>query len=374
MTTAGGAPLPKYLRVAAAIRRQIADGSLRPGQPAPSGAELSRAFGFSTLTCRKALRALIAEGLLVPGPSSNARPRVADPQAPGLERDLADAARALSEQYGHAAAPRPFVLLRMRTGRMAGERPASEARKAAGQALRGRSFRRGLTGPAPGGPDAQPGGGGGQGRPNNAIAGGPQSEGRWAKRPDVLREWIRATFVLVQRCWQERDYGPVRDRLEEEELARHEGLLRAMRGNAEINRIDNLSVRRLELVHVAYSQEGGLAEVTALITFEAVVYFIAEALGGVLARAVKSLPYQEFWTFRRNAEAWRCKRLTRARKRGDWRRPIASRAWPTWTSGTPKMGSSSCELRWWPACAERQRIRVVQAESPWTGMVESAHT
>ncbi|HEY5395610.1 MAG TPA: GntR family transcriptional regulator [Trebonia sp.] len=96
MTAAAGAALPKYLRVAAAIRRQIADGALRPGQPAPSGAELSRAFGFSTLTCRKALRALIAEGLLVPGPSSNARPRVADPQAPELERDLADAARALS--------------------------------------------------------------------------------------------------------------------------------------------------------------------------------------------------------------------------------------------------------------------------------------
>jgi DNA-binding transcriptional regulator YhcF (GntR family) len=96
MTTAGGPGLPKYLRVAAVIRRQIADGTLRPGQPAPSGAELSRAFGFSTLTCRKALRALIAEGLLVPGPSRNARPRVADPQAPDLERDLADAARALS--------------------------------------------------------------------------------------------------------------------------------------------------------------------------------------------------------------------------------------------------------------------------------------
>ena len=96
MTTPGGPALPKYLRVAAVIRRQIADGTLRPGQPAPSGAELSRAFGFSTLTCRKALRALIAEGLLVPGPSPNARPRVADPQAPDVERDLADAARALS--------------------------------------------------------------------------------------------------------------------------------------------------------------------------------------------------------------------------------------------------------------------------------------
>src|SRR3984957_16979098 len=97
MTTADRNPgLPKSLRVAAAIRRQIADGTLRPGQPAPSGAELSRAFGFSTLTCRKALRALIADGVLVPGPSRNARPRVADPAAPDLERDLADAARALS--------------------------------------------------------------------------------------------------------------------------------------------------------------------------------------------------------------------------------------------------------------------------------------
>ena len=95
MTTAGGAP-PKYLRVAAAVRRQIADGALRPGQPAPSGAELSRASGFSTLTCRKALKTLIADGLLVPGPSRNARPRVADPHAAAIERDLADTARALS--------------------------------------------------------------------------------------------------------------------------------------------------------------------------------------------------------------------------------------------------------------------------------------
>jgi hypothetical protein len=96
MTNAGGASVPKYKRVAAVIRQQIGDGTLRPGQPAPSGAELSRAFGFSTLTCRKALRALIAEGLLVPGPSPNARPRVADPRAPDRERDLADATRALS--------------------------------------------------------------------------------------------------------------------------------------------------------------------------------------------------------------------------------------------------------------------------------------
>jgi DNA-binding transcriptional MocR family regulator len=88
--------VPKYVQVARRVRSQVADGSLRPGEPVPSGAALSRATGFSTLTCRKALRVLIADGVLVPGPSRNARPRVAAPgQTPG-ERGIADAARSLS--------------------------------------------------------------------------------------------------------------------------------------------------------------------------------------------------------------------------------------------------------------------------------------
>jgi hypothetical protein len=37
---------------------------------------LARATGFSTLTCRKGLRILIRDGVLVPGVSPNARPRV----------------------------------------------------------------------------------------------------------------------------------------------------------------------------------------------------------------------------------------------------------------------------------------------------------
>src|SRR5262252_7504967 len=94
--SAEGRGLPKWARVAAAVRAQIADGTLRPGQPAPSGAALSRATGYATLTCRRALRALVAEGVLVTGPSRNARPRVAGGAQPRVERDLATAARALS--------------------------------------------------------------------------------------------------------------------------------------------------------------------------------------------------------------------------------------------------------------------------------------
>jgi DNA-binding GntR family transcriptional regulator len=68
-------PAPKYAQVAALVRAQVADGTLRPGEAAPSGTQLARLTGFSVLTCRKGLRLLIREGVLSPGSSPAARPR-----------------------------------------------------------------------------------------------------------------------------------------------------------------------------------------------------------------------------------------------------------------------------------------------------------
>lgn len=88
--------VPKYARVAAIIRAQIAGGVLLPGESVPSGAELSRVTGYSALTCRKALNKLIKAGVLVPGASPGARPRVPARAVGTGERTLASAARALS--------------------------------------------------------------------------------------------------------------------------------------------------------------------------------------------------------------------------------------------------------------------------------------
>ena len=87
---------PKYRQVATRIRTQIAAGLLVPGAPAPSGAALARVTGYSQLTCRKALHTLIREGVLVPGASPGARPRVSPREPTPREQTLASAARALS--------------------------------------------------------------------------------------------------------------------------------------------------------------------------------------------------------------------------------------------------------------------------------------
>jgi hypothetical protein len=93
-TTGRASGLPKYAQVAASVRAQIETGGLSPGAPAPSGAALARITGFSHLTCRKALQLLIKDGVLVPGPSPNARPRVPCPTHD--EQTVTDAERVLS--------------------------------------------------------------------------------------------------------------------------------------------------------------------------------------------------------------------------------------------------------------------------------------
>ena len=58
-----------YVRLAARLRRQIADGTLQQGMPTPSITSLCQELGHARQTCAKALRILEDEGLVnrVPG-------------------------------------------------------------------------------------------------------------------------------------------------------------------------------------------------------------------------------------------------------------------------------------------------------------------
>jgi predicted lipid-binding transport protein (Tim44 family) len=128
----------------------------------------------------------------------------------------------------------------------------------------------------------------------------------------ALCGFVSATFLRVQQCWEARDYAPVRDLLGPSILAKHVGLLSQMRRNGEINRIDELRIRRLEFVHVCRPPEPDRHEVTALITFEAKVYFVNEGSGKLLRGSLKVIPYQEFWVFRRNGHSWRLEAIDRS--------------------------------------------------------------
>jgi predicted lipid-binding transport protein (Tim44 family) len=127
--------------------------------------------------------------------------------------------------------------------------------------------------------------------------------------PCLLRPWITATFRDVQRCWSERDYAPLAGALTPGLRAKHEELLRSMRANHEINRIEGLRVERLEFVHVSCPRDPDRQELTALITFVAAVYFVNDRTGRYARGNQRPTLFQELWVFRRQGDGWRLQQI-----------------------------------------------------------------
>jgi DNA-binding FadR family transcriptional regulator len=74
---------PRAKQAADEVRAMIADGTLKPGDRAPGGAALHLKTGIAKTYCLYALRALEAEGILVPRASVQGKLRiVADPAQP----------------------------------------------------------------------------------------------------------------------------------------------------------------------------------------------------------------------------------------------------------------------------------------------------
>jgi hypothetical protein len=84
-----------------------------------------------------------------------------------------------------------------------------------------------------------------------------------------------------------------------------------MRRNAEINRVEDVRIARLELVHVVPAADPARHEVTALITFEARVSFVHHLTGQFLRGSHTVGLYQEFWVFQGSEDVWRLESIER---------------------------------------------------------------
>lgn len=57
-------PLPAYLRIASTLKTQIENGDLKPGDRLPSESKLSKQYNVSPMTARRAMQALLDQGII----------------------------------------------------------------------------------------------------------------------------------------------------------------------------------------------------------------------------------------------------------------------------------------------------------------------
>ena len=130
--------------------------------------------------------------------------------------------------------------------------------------------------------------------------------------PSALRRWVEQRFLQVQDCWQKADYGPLGGLLLPAIRAEHECQLAAMRANGERNVLRELGVERLEFVHLDCPADPGRQELTALITFRAASLYVDARTGRFRRGSLVPAPFQEFWVFRRQGDAWHLAAIERS--------------------------------------------------------------
>jgi predicted lipid-binding transport protein (Tim44 family) len=127
-----------------------------------------------------------------------------------------------------------------------------------------------------------------------------------------LRTLSEAAFRKLQECWQARDYAPMKPLLMEALFAQHTAQLQGLTRNHEINKLDGLQVKNVDIVNVRYTEKPDMREFTVLITASVRDCYIDDRTKEFLRGDKDPAQFQEFWTFQRQGEKWLLREIEQA--------------------------------------------------------------
>jgi predicted lipid-binding transport protein (Tim44 family) len=114
--------------------------------------------------------------------------------------------------------------------------------------------------------------------------------------PEAFVEWCTDTFFRIQGAWMHRDLDKLRPLLTEEMQETFHKDLEALRATRQINRLENITVRSVELTEAW--QEQGKDYVTARYLANLLDYTVDEATGAIVRGSnTEPVKFEEFWTW-----------------------------------------------------------------------------
>jgi predicted lipid-binding transport protein (Tim44 family) len=94
----------------------------------------------------------------------------------------------------------------------------------------------------------------------------------------------------------------------------HCAQLRGLRQTHEINRLEDLRIEQVDLVHLHYADAEEQRSFTALLTVWLRDYYVDDRTGDFLRGDSKAARFQEFWVFQRWEGAWRLREIEQTRE------------------------------------------------------------
>ena len=132
--------------------------------------------------------------------------------------------------------------------------------------------------------------------------------------PDVLMQTATGTFTKLQECWSAREYAPMQPLLMADLYAQHCDQLRGLRQNHELNKLEDLRIEQIDLIHLDYTDRKDTRSFTALFTAWLRDYYVDDRTGEVLRGDDQAARFQEFWTFQYGDGAWRLREIEQSRE------------------------------------------------------------
>lgn len=132
--------------------------------------------------------------------------------------------------------------------------------------------------------------------------------------PELLKNTARDTFLKLQECWEKREYSPMQPLLMPNLYAQHLEQIDSMIRNHEINKLESLQIRRIDIVHLRHYVKKEQQEFTALIEASVRDYYVDDRTGEFLRGDSEPATFQEFWVFQRKGDRWLLREIDQTRE------------------------------------------------------------
>lgn len=126
---------------------------------------------------------------------------------------------------------------------------------------------------------------------------------------DRIEAVAREAFLTLQAAWTTRQYERMAP-LVFPDLARdHERQLASMRRNRETNRIENITVERIEPVQINYTAAQAQRSFTVVVQAKMSDYYVNDQSGALIRGDRHPERFQEFWTFQWYQDSYRLREI-----------------------------------------------------------------